>query len=108
LRNAFPKEALPSLNIEEWWAEPVKEIFKNALASLGGDDEPLKNGPGHIIWADGNFSDQDILFCLEECQSRRQEWTARFGEHALSVVQFALENLLTIKEDIRDCDPYVD
>jgi hypothetical protein len=93
-------------SMEDWWAEPVKTIYLEALASLDGDEEPLASGPGHIAWADGNFTDEDVLFCLTECNSRRAEWLTRFGEPALAVARLALERLLAVPEEVRDCDPY--
>ena len=91
--------------IEDWWAEPVKEVFRNALSQLSGDAEPLVSGPGHIAWADGNFSDEDIRFCLDSCDMRRAEWEGRFGVEALEVARTALEKLMDVPEEVRDCDP---
>lgn len=91
---------------ESWWAKSVQDIYREAVDALGGDDDPLKYGPGHIAWADGNFTDSDVLFCLQECDSRRLEWEERFGEHALSIARCALERLLIVPENVRDCDPH--
>lgn len=91
--------------IEDWWADPVKEVFRDALSQLGGDAEPLVSGPGHIAWADGNFSDEDIRFCLDGCATRRDEWESRFGPEALRIARMALERLLAIPEVVRNCDP---
>jgi hypothetical protein len=100
---------IPKINVtamEDWWAAPVKEIYRVALDRLDGYEEPLVSGPGHIAWADGNFTDEDIRFCLVECASRRSEWLIRFGEPALAVAYTALEQLLAVPERVRDCDPY--
>lgn len=92
--------------MEDWWAEPVRAIYREALEALGGDDDPLQFGPGHICWADGNFEDGNVRFCLEGCDERREEWVIRFGEHALNVSREALEKLMAVPEEVRDCDPY--
>jgi hypothetical protein len=94
------------LTPEDWWADPVKDIYRDALAALGGDDGPLMEGPGHIAWADGNFADKDIRFCLREAKSRRLEWLNRYGENGLKIANLALKRLLLVPQEVRDCDPY--
>jgi hypothetical protein len=97
------------LLIKDWWAEPVKAIYREAVAEQGGDTYPLQSGPGHIAWADDNFSDEDIGWCLAACESQKADFVARFGESSLAVARRALERLLhDVPEAIRDCDPYCD
>lgn len=92
--------------IDEWWADSVKDIYRDSLRDLGGDCMPLDYGPGHIAWEDGNFSDDDVRFCLQECETNRDKWIQRFGAPQLAIAQKALERLLDVPEEIRDCDPF--
>lgn len=94
--------------IEDWWAEPVKAIYNASLAALDGDDMALDSGPGHICWADGNFDDGNVSFCLGECESRREEWIDKFGLRSLEVAREALQKLMRLPEPVRDCDPFDD
>ena len=93
---------------EAWWPPEVAAIYLDALAEAGGDDDALNYGPGHIAWADGNFTDDDIVFCLGECESRRAEWLARFGERAATAAKRSLGRLLAIPESDRGDDPTCD
>ncbi len=92
--------------IDAWWAERVKAIYREAWNATGGKTDYLKYGPGHVVWADGNFEDEHVRFCLAQCDERRQEWIEKFGESILAVNRLALEKLLAVPEDERDAyDP---
>lgn len=87
-----------------WWPESVKTIFHNALLLLGGDESPLMFGPSHVVWADDNFDDECIHWCLQECD-KPLGYLDRFTLWELAIVRRSLEQLLTVPEDVRDCDP---
>ncbi len=92
----------------EWWAKPVQDIYLEALQAVGGKMDLLDFGPGHVVWADGNFEDEHVRFCLAQCDERRQEWIEKFGEAVLAVNRLALEKMLAIPEDERGSDPCSD
>lgn len=93
--------------ISDWWADSVKAIYNDALALLGGDDNPLDYGPGHLAWADGNFEDSHVLFCLADCESRRELWLSTFGAEKLEIVSRSLMRLAGVPEEVRDLpDPH--
>jgi hypothetical protein len=94
--------------LKDWWAEPVKQIYREALSDLGGDDGALDFGPGHIVWSDDNLTDEDVKFCLSWCEPGSpmyDSYIERFGEDGLAVAKRALERLDLIPEDERGDDP---
>lgn len=96
--------------VDDWWAEPVKTIYREAVAELGGNEDAIDAihfGPGHIAWADGNFDDHSVDVCLGECDRTDPDayWLKR-GPAVLDVNRRALVQLKAIPEEVRDCDPY--
>lgn len=91
--------------IEDWWGVKTKAVYRVSLEAVGGDADVLDYGPAHVVWADDNFEDESIQFCLGECETRRQEWLDKFGEAKLDAVRTSLELLLKIPEDERGDDP---
>lgn len=47
------------------WPDSVSGIYDKYVSSVGG--MAMDYGPAHIVWADGNFSDSDIQFCMDAC-----------------------------------------
>jgi hypothetical protein len=95
--------------MEDWWAEPVKDIYRESLDALGGDDTPLLYGPGHVCWADYNFDDENVRSCLAACDDPAAEYgVPKLAAPVMAVVRRSLERLLAVPEGVRDCDPYCD
>lgn len=91
--------------MNDWWSEAVEKIYADALAAMDGDESPLRFGPGHIVWDDGNFDDDDIRFCLDLCDSQRASFLDRFDEADLEIVRASLEGILAIPRADRGNDP---
>ncbi len=87
---------------EDWWAASVKEIYTSCLHLLAGKELALTDGPGHIVWSDGNFDDDSILYCLGLCESARFEFEEHFDTADLVIVRQSLERLLLIPEEVRE------
>lgn len=86
------------------WAKPVADIYQKHLAELDGDDSVLSFGPSHIVWSDENFDDGSVEFCLNEIATNRGFYDA-YSDDEISVVRRSLEELLTIPESVRCCEP---
>lgn len=81
--------------MSDWWADPVKEIYADALALLGGDDDPLEYGQGYVVWCDGNFEDVNVDFCIKWGVAHQSDLISRYGGMALAVAQ---QSLLLLRE----------
>lgn len=81
------------------WPKAVANIYD----ANGGPD--LDYGPGHVVWADENFDDESIEFCLKECD----EWAARpfpddgsnSDQFRLAIARQSLVELLGVPESVR-------
>lgn len=85
------------------WAEPVAKVYSEAVAKLDGWDEGLTYGPAHVVWADENFGDDSIKFCLERCDD--PESLERRSPAQIAIARESLLKLLEIPEDVRCCEP---
>jgi hypothetical protein len=86
------------------WAEPVARIFREAVESLGGDENPLLYGPGHIVWEDENFNRSSVEFCLRQCDEKpAASWD--MSADALAAVRASLEALLALPDAAREVQP---
>ncbi len=81
------------------WAKPVADIFLEAKAALGGDDEPLLYGPGHIVWADENFD--SAQWCLDNFDQYR----GSLSDEEVAIARRALEQLAALPTHIREVEP---
>ena len=79
-------------------AEPVAEIYKEALARLGGDESLLLYGPAHIVWSDFNFEREHVQWCLDHF----------YAEDYLSdmePVYWSLKELLKLPHEVLSPEP---
>jgi hypothetical protein len=86
----------------------VAAIYNEALAKLDGDESPMHFGPAHIVWADDNFEDRHIHWCLQRFD---EHWKEYCDDHYLpgapaiegdaKIVRESLEKLLLIPEEER-------
>jgi len=102
------------------WAKSVAEIYQQALAKLDGCEMALDYGPGHIVWADENFEDDHINWCLSlyteegwrkaygnrpEGKQMFREFYSEYSDHDLEVAKESLEQLLAVPENVRCPEP---
>lgn len=99
------------------WAKAVAAIYDAALKELGGDESPLLYGPGHIVWCDENFEDDNVRWCLRLYEPGVYEgiypgktfagtYLERFTPEEMAVVRRSLERLLAeVPEEVRACAP---
>lgn len=108
-----PRKPWPEWAIDDWWPEPVKQVFRDATAEatkLGlGEEDLFFYGPGHLVWADHNFDNRCILASITSGLDRRDEFVGRFGAQAVAIVMQSLQEMLRITEATRNvCDPNCD
>jgi len=77
------------------WPKPIRDIYGQALAKLGGDDHWLHYGPGHIVWADENWD--SAQWCLDHFD----EYVRDMTEHEKAVVRESLELLLAVPDEYK-------
>lgn len=77
------------------WAKPIADIFDEAV-SKAGFDEALTYGRAHIVWADENFDDESIQFCLDLPESE----IGNYHEYDDIVIE-SLKKLLEVPESMR-------
>lgn len=73
------------------WHAEIFAIYSNAVESVG--ESVVDYGPGHIVWADENFEDESIDFCLAEC-AQPEKYADRMSVDDIEVVR---ESLLLLK-----------
>jgi hypothetical protein len=86
------------------WSKQVADIYDVHDGRIN-----LDWSPAHVVWADENFDDGSIEFCLKECD----EWDSRpvpddgsNTEHFVSAVaRQSLLELKAIPASIRCCEP---
>jgi len=76
----------------------VKVIFDK----LEEDNPRCQFGPGHIVFSDYNLSDENIKWCIEECDSSHD---IEYPAELVSLDRAALVELLAIPEAERDPAP---
>lgn len=77
------------------WAKPIADIFDAAVAQAGFE-EALTYGRGHIVWADENFDDRSIQFCL----NLKDSDLGNYQEYDAIVID-SLKKLLEVPEYMR-------
>jgi hypothetical protein len=85
------------------WARPVKEIYERAVEELG--DSVVDYGPGHIVFADENFENHNIEFCLNECDANRDSYRDRMSDAEIDRLRAYLVELRQVPEEVRCCAP---
>lgn len=85
------------------WAEPVARIYVKALVDLGGNEFPLVCGPSHIVWADENFWDHNLQWCLKECNEAPGDYD--LSQTEMDIVRRSLEEMLALPESDRCVQP---
>lgn len=85
------------------WAEPVAALFIEMVARLGGWYEGLTNGPAHIVWADENFDDGSIAYCLAKCEA--PDAREDYSPQQIAACRESLFKLKAIPEHVRCCVP---
>ena len=86
------------------WSEPVAKIYKLALEKLHGGEMALHYGPSHIVWEDENWFDDNIQFCLKECDNY-DDYKDRYSKEEIDIVRWSLEELLKLPIEVRDPCP---
>ncbi len=84
------------------WPKQVATIYREAVSKLDGWNEGLTYGPGHIVWADENFYDDSIDFCLAKCDD--PESLERWSANQIAISRESLLKLREVPESIR-CEP---
>ncbi len=83
--------------------KPVADLYREYEAKLG--ETLLYYGPGHIVWADYNFKDEHIRWCLDALD-RDEYWPYdEVAETDKRLVRESLERLLAVPEAIRCPEP---
>lgn len=83
------------------WAEPVAALKDRAIEELG--ETVVESGPAHIVFADENFSDDSIQWCISECDNPSHKYHLEAFE--IARLRHYLTELLLIPEHIRCCEP---
>ncbi len=81
------------------WAKQVFDIGKKHETRLR--DSELAFGPGHVVWSDENFDTSIIEACIREAEEHRGD----LSDAELAIHVEALKELLTVPEEIRNCEP---
>lgn len=87
------------------WSRPVADIYRKYVAIVG--ESAMQYGPAHIVWADENFEDYNIQWCLDAAR-RGKYWhegeSEETSEQKAAVIA-SLEELLEIPECVRCPEP---
>jgi hypothetical protein len=83
------------------WAEQVADIHDRAEEELG--ESAVHYGPAHIVFADENFEDGHIEWCITECD-KVEEYENVDVDSAKRLKSY-LEELLAVPEEVRCCCP---
>lgn len=81
------------------WAEPVVNIYREAVRRLHGDKMPLLYGPAHVVWADENWD------CAESCLEDFDRFTFNYTKEEMDVVRWSLVELIKIPLETREAEP---
>jgi hypothetical protein len=63
----------------------------------------LKFGPSHIVWADENFENHNIEYCLKECD--KPDKNHDYPEWEVEIIRRSLKEPLKIPEKSRCIEP---
>lgn len=85
------------------WPKPVADVYDKHLAAVDGVEDVLHYGPAHIVWADENFQDDNIDYCIEQCD-KPEKYAGRLSPEEIWVVRQSLLALKAIPIEIR-CPP---
>lgn len=77
------------------WATPIAKIFDEARSKVGV--AALRYGRSHIVWADENFDDDSINFCLNLPES---EINPEFVDYDNVIIE-SLKQLLLVPQHMR-------
>lgn len=89
------------------WNQKVLDIY-NQYEKLVGESS-MDYGPGHIVWADENFLEENIEYCIKYCDElladEKQREERDISRTDVLLVRDSLIALLKIPEDERCCEP---
>ena len=68
----------------------IFKIYKKALDNLDGDILPLHFGPAHIVWEDGNITQDMAQWCLDNFD----KYKGNYNNEELHIVKQSLIELL--------------
>ena len=84
------------------WAEPVADIWDEALKRVDYDDLTLQYGPAHVVWADENWDSAE--WCL-----RHFEWDyPDRTRNELYATYWSLLALAALPMNVREIAPRCD
>ena len=83
------------------WSKPVANIYKRAVADLGGNSNPLHYSASHVVWEDENFH------LAEDCLKHFDELNENFNNDKteLEIVRQSLKELAALPLDIKCVEP---
>lgn len=84
------------------WAEPVANIYIEAVKKLGGDFF-MYCGPAGIVWANENFNTEAIEYSIDNFEEMASGTEMDARERA--IIMWSLTELLKIDEEERDIEP---
>ena len=72
------------------WPKPIREIYEDCLAKLGGNRNPLHFGPAHLVWEDENWD------LAQWCLDHFDEFKFDLTECELVIVRESLVRLIAV------------
>ena len=87
------------------WPKQVRDIYDKYLEMVG--ESAMHYGPAHIVWEDENFEDENIDFCLVECEKEITNPIEPVNHTRLDTtwIRESLRELKAIPVEIRCCEP---
>lgn len=82
------------------WPKQVRQIYDNLVSEVGED--AANYGYAHIVWADENFEEDHVRYCIARCREARHS-----DPHyeAAEATLYSLEQLLALPKHVREPMP---
>lgn len=78
------------------WPKPILDIYRDCLAKLGGNENPLHWGPAHVVWEDENWD--SAQWCLDHFNDYADP---DLTEYEKAIVRESLERLLAVPDEYK-------
>lgn len=88
----------------QMWSDKVQAIYEKYVKPGSPEYIAFEFGRGHIVWSDGNVEDEHIRYCLGLRDDEFHHPCEHYIDWYDSDVIDALEELLLIPEDERECE----